>query len=256
MKLVRILPYKPGSRSARVLARAVNGLRVRMNGLFRPKLRHMVINWGGHVTPRWWTGGLNAPDKVAVSSNKLRALSMMKAAGVSIPEFTTNVEVAKQWYREKKVVVGRRVLSGSQGIGIHIFSLNPEHDAPEEPNGCPLYTQHLRHKREFRIHVFGASVIHMAEKRRRRGFENRSEWVRNHANGYVFCTDNLDVPAVVQEQAVAATRAVGLDFGAVDVVFREKEGRAFVLEVNSAPGMEGRTIEKYAQAIRERAARG
>ena len=178
---------------------------------------------------------------------------MLKAAGVSVPEFTTDVNVAKQWWRDKKVVVGRRVLNGSQGIGCVIFENNQ--DAPEEPNGCPLYTKHLRHKREFRIHVFEGRIIDMVEKRKQRGFEGRSEWIRNHANGYVFCRNDLNVPAIVQEQAVAACRAVGLDFGAVDVAFREKEGRAFVFEVNSAPGMEGTTIQKYANAIREKAAR-
>jgi glutathione synthase/RimK-type ligase-like ATP-grasp enzyme len=39
--------------------------------------------------------------------------------------------------------------------------------------------------------------------------------------------------------------ASGLDFGAVDVIWNERQQRAYVLEINSAPGLEGTTIDDY-----------
>lgn len=255
MKQVRILPYKPGSRAAKALARAVNGLRVRFAGKFRPRWRHMVINWGSSQTPSWWTSGMNPPAAVARSGNKLSALTAMKAAGVSVPDFTTDAAEAKKWFDADKIVVGRRILNGSQGHGIELFAKDEDFTRPEDPNGCPLYTQHLRHKREYRVHVFNGRVIDMVEKRRRKGVEGRNPWVRNHDNGYVFCRDGLAVPEVVRTEAIAAVRALGLDFGAADVAFREKENRAFVFEVNSAPGLEGTTVQSYAKAVTEAASR-
>ena len=246
MKHLRILPYKSGSASARFLARAVNGKRVRFNGRFRPRQRHFVINWGNHHVPTWWTTGLNHPTRVDHSSNKLRALQTMRAANISIPEFTTDQAQAQAWIREGKVVVGRRVLNGSKGIGCIVWDKETDTATP-----CPLYTKHLRHRREFRIHVFNGRIIDMVEKLKRRGFEGRNSWIRNHNNGYVFARGGLNIPDAVQQEAVKATRSLGLDFGAVDVAYREKEGRAYVFEVNTAPGMEGTTIQRYANAIRQ-----
>lgn len=248
MKLLRILPYKTGSKSARIIARTLNGLRVRFAGLFKPKQRHFVVNWGNPRKPRWWQNGMNSPDTVGRSSNKLSALTILQAAGVSIPKFTTSHEEAAKWVNEdERIVVGRRVLNGSKGIGCVIYG---QDEVPSPDFNCPLYTQHLRHKREFRIHVFRGRVIDMVEKRKRRGYENRNAFIRNYNNGYVFCRDRLSVPECVKQEAVKATAALGLDFGAVDVAYREKENKAYVFEVNTAPGIEGTTIKSYINAFR------
>jgi D-alanine-D-alanine ligase-like ATP-grasp enzyme len=37
-----------------------------------------------------------------------------------------------------------------------------------------------------------------------------------------------------------------LDFGAVDIIYNAKRNECYVLEVNTAPGLEGTTVEKYA----------
>jgi glutathione synthase/RimK-type ligase-like ATP-grasp enzyme len=217
-----------------------------MNGLFRPRLRHLVINWGSATRPGWWVNGLNNPDIVRRSSNKLIALQTLKAAGVSVPEFTTDQAEAQRWIRDGKVVVGRRILNGSQGIGCVVWETETA-----TAERVPLYTRHLRHKREFRIHVFRGRVIDMVEKLKRRGFENRNAWIRNHNNGYVFARGNINVPNCVISEAIRAASVLGLDFGAVDVAYREKENRAYIFEVNSAPGIEGTTINSYANAIRQ-----
>jgi hypothetical protein len=57
-----------------------------------------------------------------------------------------------------------------------------------------------------------------------------------------------EIPEVTQ-LAIKAVQALGLDFGAVDVVFAD--GKASVLEVNSAPGLKGQTLVSYANAVRK-----
>lgn len=245
MKLLRVLPRKPGSRSARVISQTLNGKRVRHNGRFRPKIRHLVVNWGSAVRPLWWASGLNDPAIVQQSSNKLLALTTMKAAGINVPEFTTDQAEAQNWINKGKVVVGRRVLNGHGGIGCVVWD-----DEANTAEACPLYTKHLRHRREYRIHVFKGGIIDMVEKRKRLGFEGRNSWIRNYHNGYVFCRDNLQVPDVVKSESLKAVLALKLDFGAVDVAYREKENKAYIFEVNTAPGIEGKTIESYINAIK------
>ena len=41
-----------------------------------------------------------------------------------------------------------------------------------------------------------------------------------------------------------------VDFGAVDVVWNQQNGQAYVLEINTAPGLAGQTITSYANAFR------
>jgi len=42
-----------------------------------------------------------------------------------------------------------------------------------------------------------------------------------------------------------------LDFGAVDVVFNSKEKLAYVLEINTAPGLTGSTLDGYVERLRK-----
>ena len=68
--------------------------------------------------------------------------------------------------------------------------------------------------------------------------------IKNLDNGWVFCRTGISLPDDARNQAIAAVRSLGLDFGAVDVLYREREDKAFVLEVNTAPGLEGTTLER------------
>ena len=75
---------------------------------------------------------------------------------------------------------------------------------------------------------------------------------------YIFVDQNkagaaLQIPddelKQVKEQAVLSVKAVGLDFAGVDVIWNDKQKKAYVLEVNTAPGIEGQTVVNYAKAM-------
>ena len=57
------------------------------------------------------------------------------------------------------------------------------------------------------------------------------------------------LPNDVIHQATMAVGCLQLDFGAVDVIWNEAQKRAYVLEVNTAPGIEGTTLMRYASAF-------
>jgi len=46
-------------------------------------------------------------------------------------------------------------------------------------------------------------------------------------------------------QSTLAVNCLGLDFGAVDIIYNQKKDVSFVLEVNTAPGLEGSTLNEY-----------
>lgn len=65
---------------------------------------------------------------------------------------------------------------------------------------------------------------------------------------WIFENQGLKIPDSAKELAIGVVGAVGLDFGAVDIVLHNNVPK--VLEINSAPGMEGTTLERYFDAIR------
>jgi hypothetical protein len=112
---------------------------------------------------------------------------------------------------------------------------------------APLYTKYIPKKKEYRVHVIDNEVLLIQEKRKRRGQEADAK-VRSHANGWVFCFNDIVVPEDLCLVALAAVEAVGHG-GAVDIVWNERVGKCFALEVNSAPGLCPKSASIYAERI-------
>jgi glutathione synthase/RimK-type ligase-like ATP-grasp enzyme len=171
----------------------------------------------------------------------------MGEANVNIPEYTTDRAEASRWVGNQEIVVARQLLRASGGRGIVL--INTDADMV----GAPLYVKYMKKRAEYRIHMWRGRVIHQSEKRmmgRERRPESFEARIRNHDYGWVFCHDDVNPHAQVIEQSRLACEALGLDFGAVDVVWNEHYQRATVLEVNTAPGLEGATLAAYVNAIR------
>lgn len=218
------------------------------NSPLNPRLRRTVINWGNAHQPPWAGAGtvfLNNPRAVTTASCKLASFRAFQGAGVTIPEFTTDRRVALQWLTAGVVVVARTVLRGSSGIGIHIAE-----NAQDRLVEAPLYVKYVKKLHEYRVHVFNGQVIDTQIKRKKNGVERDTTRIRNLANGYIFARDGIVAHLPRDTVAIAAVAALGLDFGAVDLIWNRLEDKYYVLEVNSAPGLEGTTLTNYTNAIR------
>ena len=244
---VVIRPYSMRSKSAKELEKALDAVRTQ-----NPRVSDKVINWGGGGAS--W--GLNKPSAVSRAINKVTTFTYLKAGQVRTPDWTTNREEAKQWFREGAKVMCRTKIDGHSGEGIVIPTR--EVDFPL----CSLYTKFIDKDHEYRVHVFNGKVIDAREKvRASDGRAVTSDTIFTHTNGYVF--KFADPPSDVKIQAIAAVKALGLDFGAVDVITKQSDHRimmgmceftvpeAYVLEVNTAPGLTGTTITRYKEAIEE-----
>ena len=53
----------------------------------------------------------------------------------------------------------------------------------------------------------------------------------------------------IRELALAASKVTNSDFRGVDIGFNEKLNELFVIEVNSAPGIQGTNVDRYIEAI-------
>lgn len=238
------------SHGARELANAL-GIK---QGARRSNRRYSgtVINWGCLDLPdRFGSAAvINTPEAIAETSNKLTFFKKMKDTKLC-PWFTEDRDAAAKKIDDGKRIVCRRVLSGSSGIGITIS------DRERPLVDAPLYVEYIPKDSEWRVHVFRMvqGPVCVDVQRKARSSEVSSEdcnWeVRNLEGGFIYKRFDINPPKEVLSVATKCMEHLALDFGAVDVIYNKKQDRAYVLEVNSAPGLEGTTVIKYAKAMKD-----
>lgn len=261
---VRILPYGP-SDSCNALKEAIrqwaseNRVNVSIQNLlsegsiFRARPTDVIINYGNRRYPESFFGQASVLNPVAAlnrAANKLTAFQVMQERGVKTVEFTSDLAVAMGWH-ENSIVYARSTLTGHSGEGI---TVHVPQDGSVIAGGQPLYTRGIQgQRREWRVHIFKGNISYVQKKIRRNGYRedpNYREDVRNHHTGWVYSNQFSDTPNdQVLANAALAVEAMGLDFGAVDVISRGDQ--AWVLEVNTAPGLSGTTLETYQRNVVE-----
>ena len=170
---------------------------------------------------------------------------MLTAAGLNVPP-NTSVLPAKE-SRQNEIWIARTTTTGHSGQGIVV--IRPEDDGVD----APLYTKYIKKKVELRMHVVNGVVIKTAQRKKRSGFEHTKNQllIRSFDNGWVHVVNDVeDFPTDALRQASLAVQALGLDFGAVDLVIEKDTNNVYILEVNSAPGLSAPTvIEAYKEAF-------
>jgi glutathione synthase/RimK-type ligase-like ATP-grasp enzyme len=256
VRKVNLWVYNENSEGAKALANLTGFKRIKRQGSkYKSSADKIIINWGDSVNfPRDYLKAkvLNNPAVVGAVTNKLKFFELM-SGDCRMPEWTSSPAEAVKWVQNdlKTIVVCRTVLTGHSGNGIILYSYD-DFVAKKPLPKAPLYTKYVPKKTEFRIHFFDGKVIDVQEKRKRQDVpkEEANFKIRNHQNGFVYCRENIVIPADVENQAAAVIAKCGLDFGAIDLIYNEKNKQAFVLEVNTAPGLEGTSVESYANAIK------
>ena len=253
-----LFPYKNGSQGANELAAGLNIKQIKKNGSrFKGGPEKLVINWGNSMSTDEVDkcAVLNKPAAVAICSNKLnffrhiRNMNQGSSAGdwTNIPEWGTNMGWARDWIASGEKIVCRTVLNGHSGDGIVIASNN------EELVKAPLYVVYQPKKSEYRVHVLAGEVVDVQRKARDQSIPNdQVNWqIRNHQFGFVFVRDEdiSNIPKPVLTDALNAVKMCGLDFGAVDVIYNQKMNSAYVLEINTAPGLTGTTLAGYQERL-------
>lgn len=229
MTRIFIKSHTAGSRGALSLARAIGAKVIKhVNSNYKPRASDIVIPWGS-------------------SSNKLENFYKFAEAGVNAPGFNTAKLGAEEMIRDGGTVVCRTILNGSCGKGIVIAK------TVEELVDAPLYVKYVPKKEEYRVHVAFGKVIAVQRKARRKECPNPNWQIRNHENGFVFihADPEMGYAEELGPLAVSAVEALKLPIGAVDIIWNEKNNQYYVLEVNTSPGLEGKTIDAYVKAIKE-----
>jgi glutathione synthase/RimK-type ligase-like ATP-grasp enzyme len=220
----------------------------RPNPAYELKPWHIHINWGCSTQNVIKASKvINDYDKVRIAGNKLSTFQVLQGKeGIRIPEWTTSTDTVRGWLdADKSTVVVRASLTGHSGAGISL--LNPGHGAIPQ---APLYVKYVKKQQEFRVHVAFGEVIDVQEKRQRKNYDGETDFqVRNHHTGWVYCREDIREPESLRGMAKAVVSSLELNFGAVDIIYNAKRDECYVLEVNTAPGLEGSTVDKYAEAF-------
>lgn len=252
--MIKIITNRPSESAAR-LRRGLGDLaRRNLAGVWPPNVIGsdlLTINWGVGVDFRVNNHMLNPPQGVRISSNKIQAFKAMKMCEVPCVPFRIRGEDEIQEVNGNGFLMGRRIVSGSCGAGIEI--IGPGMPVPED---ITLFTKYVKPLAEYRVHVMNGRLLQVSQKRLRNGqgeIGQEQSMIRNHDNQWIFAVNNVaPYPAIMIDTAVRAVAACGLDFGAVDILVPEADNStALVLEINSKPGIEGTTLEKYIEAFKD-----
>lgn len=242
-----LYPYKMTSQSAKKLAQSLECKRVFPDRNYRSYNNHLIINWGNSNIPTWWMDPwyriLNHPYHVHIATNKRDTFNQFVRQGISHPEWSDCKDWATTIIEQGHKVFCRISLTSHSGNGIIIA------ETIDQLVDAPLYVKAVKKDKEYRVHVFLGQIIDFQLKRKKLNFEGGTNGIRNHHNGWIYARSDVQLPETVATESIKAVQALGLDFGAVDVC-TDREGKVFVFEVNTAPGLHGTTLQKYTETIR------
>lgn len=206
--------------------RVLGALLAARGGASHPE-RQGVVNWGLS-----YDGPQKALNANAGKLDKLQQAVELVSVGGPIPTGANPMNPEAMRYP----LLGR-TLSHSGGTDIRI-AFGPE----DVPNciaaGSQFFVPYIRSTKEYRVWIY-----------RRRHLGTYEKWLayprkfkgigRNYENGWAFRLVTAEaVPRQAVELSARAVAALDLDFGAVDII-QGVDGVFHVLEVNSAPGVEG-----------------
>lgn len=191
------------------------------------------VNWGRARA----NTALN-PD-ISKTTNKRLMRELFKEHGVPMPEL---YQVANPlWGGFRFPVVGR---PDRHTKGRGLWKCYSQADIIRAVRGtrrkkaATHFMEYVEADREYRVHIFKGKSIRISEK------------IFNEDRTYTTGKPGDIKLRKVREAAKLAVEAVGLDFGAVDVLARGPDNdQVWVLEVNSAPGLGGSMPRLYAETF-------
>lgn len=182
-----------------------------------------VVCWG-----MGYGGELPALNRHASRYDKLEQLRVLRDAGVlTVPFFERLPEGAENY-----PLLGRRLRHhGGRDIQLIMQPGDAAHC------GADFYTRYIPRQTEYRTWVYRRRHLGTYEKVLAHP-ERYNRIGANFRNGFAFnLVPGEGVADEIRNLGSATVTALGLDFGAVDIL-RGMDGRYYVLEANTAPGAE------------------
>ena len=232
----------PLRRSIEVPGRAIVrlGSRTPSSIIYKPGIRFVEVN---------------TVESIENSRDKLRMKKCFATLDIPQAEWWSD-HLDRTSFDEKMYPLVGKLIVGFKGHGMQLINNESELRTwlSSHNNGQYYLEKFYNYSREYRVHATQSHAFMSWRKLRRSDATER--WFFNSSNCNWVSPEHplFDRPRnwdVMEEAAVNAIRAVGLDIGAVDIRVQSKDTPKFiVLEVNSAPQLGEAGIEAYKNEIR------
>jgi D-alanine-D-alanine ligase len=196
-------------------------------------------------------------EKSRIAIDKLKSKKCFVDAGVPTPRSQHLKLDGKDKLNLPLPIVVKPPLEGSS-VGVHIVRHEAELPAALEDArkfGSETLIEEFIEGKELTVGVLGDQVLPVIHIEPVSGFydiNNKYPWMSGTGKTLYHCPAELDERTTkrVQDAALAAMRAVGVEvYGRVDVMLRG-DGEPFVLEINTIPGMTvSSLLPKAARAV-------
>lgn len=201
----------------------------------------LVFGWGSKL-PLPYERSLNA---LAPMGTKYQQLVTLDQAGVVCPR--VSLESHRGWLtRSNQHHDGSDLVQGGRG---------------------DYYSERVNTTHEFRVNVFRGKAFRTGVKRPMTATERSAanapeahEFIRTKPFGWTWTYQQTALDATRVDRgpyraaAEAAVKALGYDFGAVDIG-RRTDGTPVVFEVNTAPALEGSDLSRWGQLFIDHASK-
>lgn len=226
--MIELLVAPEANRTGKLLAEVLGlqGAKVGKPGSVR-------VSYGVPVTG--YPAGYSTPtlNGNAGKADKYEQMDIMKRGGVVVPSFWPASE------RPDRFPLLGRKRKHKGGTDIRVI-LQAEHLGWAQQAGSQFWVEYIPFTHEYRVWIFRDR--HLGTYTKVMAYPEMFKKVGcNHKNGFAFKLVNSEfVPRPAVDAAILAVKSLKLDFGAVDII-QGKDGKFYVLEVNTAPGVENST---------------
>lgn len=199
-----------------------------------------IVRWGNSIPLNLENSIVyNTATANALASNKYKSRRLMLKEGISCPVLISNVS--------NTFPVIARPHKHTKGQDFIILNNQEELTNHYDINNW-YYSEFIDKTQEFRVHCTHGKVLRLLEKPNPNNGNVMWNFDANEDMSFkiIKWSDAKPYKNVITE-ALKAMDVVGLDFGAVDVIL--KDGKAYVLEINTSPNLAGseNTCKRWAR---------
>jgi glutathione synthase/RimK-type ligase-like ATP-grasp enzyme len=192
---------------------------------------------------------LNTKKGIEQVTDKLKALEQLRVHHVPTPR-VTRLTTHGSLEMMNFPVLARRI-HHQEGRDI-VLCMQVADVQQAQRNGSEYVVEYIPTRTEYRMHVFNQEIIRSSQKviNLNANPEVFKPWIRNHNSGFVFVNPREQPSPSTKMAAIDAVQNTALTFGAVDVIVGDN-GRPYVLEINTGPGLVESGLRTYAEKFAE-----
>lgn len=205
----------------------------------------IIIRWGNRIQMQH-EGNIvyNKATAQELATNKYQARLKMDEEGVSIPKTSNNPNLT--FFNSADYPIIARPYFHSKGKNFVILKTQNEVEAHKRNHSNWYYSGYIPKTHEYRVHVGHSKILNYLEKPNPGNGNIAWNRAQNHEAFVNVGWDSYNLNVGIE--AIKAVKALGLDFGGVDVIV-DAQGTPYVLEVNTSPTLNSSeySMERYSK---------